>query len=141
MQHSSHDAFSAPEGAAAELQFTIDQLGSLRTFISAAAARTPLAGERASDLVLAVNELATNSICHGGGEGTLRVWRDERSLMCEVRDSGHIEDPDARLRRDRPSPDAMSGRGLWLVDQLCDRVQIHSTADTGSTVRVEMQLP
>jgi anti-sigma regulatory factor (Ser/Thr protein kinase) len=112
----------------------------LRSFISAAAALTPLAGERASDLVLAVNELATNSICHGGGEGTLRMWRDERSLTCEVRDRGHIEDPEARLGRDMPSPDAMSGRGLWLVDQLCDRVHIDSSADTGSTVRVEMQL-
>ncbi len=140
MQHPSHEAFSAPGGAATELQFTIDELGSLRSFISAAAARTPLGGERASDLVLAVNELATNSICHGGGEGTLRIWRDERALMCEVRDRGHIADPESKLGGDQPSADAMSGRGLWLVDQLCDRVQIHSSAATGSTVRVEMQL-
>jgi anti-sigma regulatory factor (Ser/Thr protein kinase) len=34
----------------------------------------------------------------------------------------------------------MSGRGLWLVDQLCDRVQIRSSRE-GSAVRLEMRLP
>jgi anti-sigma regulatory factor (Ser/Thr protein kinase) len=138
--HPTHDAFAA-RGAAVQLAFTIDELGWLRSFVSEAAARTPLADERASDLVLAVNELATNSICHGGGQGTLRMWREQETLLCEVRDGGHIVDAEARLAIDRPSPEAMSGRGLWLVDHLCDRVQIRSTEREGSAVRVEMQLP
>jgi anti-sigma regulatory factor (Ser/Thr protein kinase) len=138
--HPTHEAFTSA-GAAVQLEFTIDELGSLRSFVSEAAARTPLARERASDLVLAVNELATNSICHGGGQGTLRMWREQETLLCEVRDGGHIVDADARLDAERPSPEAMSGRGLWLVDQLCDSMQIRSSERDGSAVRVEMQLP
>jgi anti-sigma regulatory factor (Ser/Thr protein kinase) len=124
-----------------ELDFTIDDLGRVRALVSAAAAMTPLDGERSADLVLAVNELVTNSICHGGGHGTLRVWCADRSLLCEVSDEGHIPAPAAELGRDRPDPDALSGRGLWLVDQLCDAVQISSSQKSGSSVRVEMRLP
>jgi anti-sigma regulatory factor (Ser/Thr protein kinase) len=102
---------------------------------------TSLDGERSADLVLAVNELATNSICHGGGHGTLRLWSSDHALQCEVRDEGHIPAATAELGRDRPDPDAMSGRGLWLVDQLCDAVQIASSPDSGSAVCVRMSLP
>ena len=35
------------------------------------------AATRVEDLVLAVNELATNSVRHGGGAGLLRVWQDD----------------------------------------------------------------
>jgi anti-sigma regulatory factor (Ser/Thr protein kinase) len=129
------------DGQPTELGFTIDGLGALRNFVMEATATTSLGAERAGDLVLAVNELATNSICHGGGEGTLRVWREERTLLCEVRDGGHIGDVEACLGREAPGPDAMTGRGLWLVDQLCDGMQITSSPHAGSAVRVRMQLP
>jgi anti-sigma regulatory factor (Ser/Thr protein kinase) len=135
------EPFAPSSGAAAEVDFTIDELGALRRLVSEATERTSLGAERASDLVMAVNELAINSICHGGGHGTLRLWRDRGALMCEVRDDGHIRDVDVRLGAGAPSPDALSGRGLWLVDQLCDDVQISSSPHTGSAVRVQMQLP
>src|SRR5690242_14787294 len=64
----------ASSSGASEMDFTIDELGALRSLVTEATARTSLEAERASDLVMAVNELATNSICHGGGHGTLRVW-------------------------------------------------------------------
>ena len=41
--------------------------------------------------MLAVNEIATNSIRHGGGRGTLRVWQERGSLICEVRDAGRLQ--------------------------------------------------
>lgn len=127
--------------AARELDFTIDDLGLVRSTVADAAALTSLDAERSADLVLAVNELATNSICHGGGHGTLRLWCSDHTLQCEVRDDGHIPSAAAELGRDRPDPDAMSGRGLWLVDQLCDGVQIASSPGSGSAVRVRMSLP
>jgi anti-sigma regulatory factor (Ser/Thr protein kinase) len=130
---------TAPE--AVELAFTIDELGVLRGYVKAALARTSLDAERASDLLTAVNELATNSICHGGGQGTLRLWCDDRTLLIEVRDRGHMGAAATRLRDERPRPDAMTGRGLWLVDQLCDTMQISSSPQDGSTVRLHMQLP
>ena len=88
---------------------------------------------RRADLALAVTEAANNSIRHGGGRGVLRVWHDDESLTCEVRDTGRIADPLAGRRM--PAPTSSRGRGLWLVHQLSDLAQIRST-DRGSTVRI-----
>ena len=55
-------------------------------------------------------------------------------MTCQVSDSGRIRDPLAG--RVRPEPDARGGRGLWLVNQLCDLVQIR-TGSSGTTVRVQ----
>jgi len=128
-----------PEPAAPvrELEFTCENLAELRHLVSAWADGESLDGERVEELVLAVNELATNSIRYGGGSGTLLLWREHDTLMCEVRDAGHIQGP--LLGRARPRPEAQSGRGLWLVNQLCDLVQIRSAA-TGSAVRVHKHL-
>jgi anti-sigma regulatory factor (Ser/Thr protein kinase) len=134
--------FGGDDAASArELDFTIEDLGRVRALVAEAASMTALDADRSADLVLAVNELATNSICHGGGHGTLRMWCSDHALLCEVRDAGQIPAEAAEPPRDRPDPDAMSGRGLWLVDQLCDAVQISSSPDAGSAVRVRMHLP
>jgi anti-sigma regulatory factor (Ser/Thr protein kinase) len=124
-----------------ELDFDINDLGTLRSAVASVAAGASLRAERTADLVLAVNELATNSICHGGGQGTLRMWREDTTLLCEVRDRGHIPDGVFHPDAERPDTDAMSGRGLWLVDQLCDAMQIVSSREAGSAVRVRMRLP
>ena len=123
------------------MNFDIDHLGTLRSAVATVAADASLQAERAADLVLAVNELATNSICHGGGQGTLRMWREDSSLLCEVRDRGQIPEGVFQHDAERPDPDAMSGRGLWLVDQLCDAMQIISSPESGNAVRVRMRLP
>jgi anti-sigma regulatory factor (Ser/Thr protein kinase) len=92
---------------------------------------------RTADLVLAVDEVATNSLRHGGGRGTLRIWRDGESVVCEVRDAGRIEDP--MVGRERPALDRDGGRGLWMVNQLCDLVQLR-TFPTGAVVRLHLYL-
>jgi len=74
---------------------------------------------------------------HGGGEGTLRMWREQNTLLVEVHDRGHLEEP--LIGRTRPGPEQPTGRGLWVVNHLCDLVQIRS-APTGSVVRVHMRL-
>jgi hypothetical protein len=38
----------------------------------------------------------------------------------------------------QPGPDQIIGRGLWLVNQLCDLIQMR-TYDAGSVVRVHMR--
>ncbi len=86
--------------------------------------------------MLAVNELATNSIRHGGGSGVLRVWREPEVLICEVTDHGHFEDP--LVGRRRPAGTQVGGYGLWLANQVCDLVQVRSGPE-GSTVRVHMR--
>lgn len=130
-------ALSAPSAPVTELAFASENLAELRQLVSVWATQQSLAGERAEELVLAVDELATNSIRHGGGAGTLRCWREADTLLCEMHDTGQIEAP--MVGRIRPSPEAHSGRGMWLVNQLCDLVQIRSAA-AGSVVRVHMCL-
>ena len=91
---------------------------------------------RTADLVAAVNEVATNSVCHGGGRGTLRLWPEARTLVCEVSDAGHISEP--LVGRQRPDGDTADGRGLWLANQLCDLVQVRSFR-SGTVVRLLMR--
>jgi anti-sigma regulatory factor (Ser/Thr protein kinase) len=126
-----------PRGTVCELAFDGGALAALRQVIAGWAAASGLGAERTEELVLAVDELASNSIRHGGGAGTLRWWREEDELLCEVHDGGWIQAP--LTGHVRPGADACSGRGVWLVNQLCDLVQIRS-APGGTVVRVRKRL-
>ncbi len=123
-----------PEGAHV-VPFRDLDLRTVRASLAALSAHVGLTPERTDDLVLAVDEVATNSVRYGGGSGTLRVWIDGDSVVCEIADAGRIVDP--LVGRRRPAADALGGRGLWLVHQLCDLVQIRSDGD-GSAVRMRM---
>ena len=126
----------APAGAAV-LRFSIGGLDKLRRFVSVAAGAAGLSEARTAELVLAVNEVATNSLVHGGGEGTLRSWRTPGGFVCEVSDHGQITEPLAG----RVLPGALdeTGRGLWLANQFCELVQLRSTP-TGTTVRMHVRV-
>jgi anti-sigma regulatory factor (Ser/Thr protein kinase) len=108
-------------------------LGAVRQFVVDRCAHAGLGQDRTDDLVLAVNELAANTLDHGGGRGILRSWRDDDALYFEVHDSGRIKDP--LVGRVRPAPYQERGRGLWIVNQLCDLLQVRSTR-SGNTLRV-----
>ena len=127
-----------PSDLCQELTFTVEQLGTVRWFTAQAAAEVSLGPSRTEDLVLAISELATNSLRHGGGLGMLRIWKQDDTLLCEVIDSGHITEP--LVGRNPPLPTYPSGRGLWVVNHLCDLVQIRSN-ELGTAVRVHMLLP
>lgn len=128
----------APCGHVEELAFTLRELGTVRAYVMAWARSAGLPEARASDIVLAVSELAANSARHGGGRGAVRSWREPGALVCEVRDAGRIDDP--LVGRGLPLEDgAADGRGLWLVHQLCDLVQLRSGA-SGSVTRLHMAL-
>ena len=116
---------------------TAESLRGLRQIVSARALGAGVSPDRADDLALAVSEVAANSVRYGGGGGWLRLWRDEGTFVCEVRDHGHIEDP--LVGRTAPEPVAEGQRGLWLVNQLCDLVQLRSLED-GVVVRLHTGL-
>jgi len=122
-----------PRAGAERLSFGSGDLRRLRAFVAGHAEQAGLGADSATGVVLAVSEVASNSIRHGGGHGELRVWIEGASLVCEVSDRGHITSP--LVGRVRPVPDAGGGAGLWLANQLCDLVQISSSA-RGTTVRV-----
>lgn len=125
-----------PPGEPAEFSFQADSLENLRRLVSRQAAAADLGGAQTAAIVVAVNEVASNSVRHGGGSGTLRVWRDGDGLICEVRDQGQIYQ---RLAgRERPTTNQAGGRGLWVVHQLCDLVQLRSSA-AGTVVRLYMR--
>ena len=126
-----------PPAGAEELAFAGRTVGWLRQLVSEWALGLGLGYERTEQLVLAVTELASNSVHHGGGAGTLWMWREQGTLLVEVHDRGHIAEP--LIGRTRPGPEQLTGRGLWVVNHLCDLVQIRS-APTGNVVRVHMRL-
>jgi anti-sigma regulatory factor (Ser/Thr protein kinase) len=131
------DALPVPTHRSTELAFGRHDLALVRRFVALQAGAAGLAGERLEDVVLAVNELVANSIRHGGGEGVVRAWHDGGTFFCEVRDRGVIDDPLAG--RERPSGLHDGGRGLWIVNHLCDLVQVRSSP-TGTVVRLRLDL-
>ncbi|MGC9668093.1 anti-sigma factor RsbA family regulatory protein [Planosporangium sp. 12N6] len=126
-----------PGGVPATLVFDADDLPAVRRFIGEHAGRAGLAGNRIADLEVSVNEVATNAVIHGGGPGTLRIWQERGQVVCEVSDPGHLTDPLAG--RIPPDPDAEHGRGLLLVNLLCDLVRVHTDA-ASTTVRLHMRV-
>jgi anti-sigma regulatory factor (Ser/Thr protein kinase) len=131
------DLTPAPEGAYTSLPFDSDP-APVRHFAAAQATRLGLPPGRIDDLVLAVNEVATNAIRHGAGHGEIRVWRAERYLVCEVFDAGSgATEPFGYLP---PDPDSEGGHGLWITRQLCDLVEIR-TRPGGTTVRLYLHIP
>jgi anti-sigma regulatory factor (Ser/Thr protein kinase) len=127
----------APRDAHRE-EFGAADVRRVRQLVAALAARAGLSDDRAADLMLAVSEIVANSASHGGGSGTFAVWVSGGTVVCEVRDSGRIEQP--LVGRQRPSADQPSGRGLWLANQLCDLVQIRVDVH-GSIVRIHQRGP
>lgn len=132
-----HFSVTEPISGCFELAFTRERLGELRRFVAQGATEASLDPARVGDLVLAVNEFATNSVRHAGGAGTLRIWREGDMLLCDVHDQGYISL--SSVCSIAPEPTQITGRGLWIVGQLCDLVQI-STSHRGSVVRVHMRL-
>jgi anti-sigma regulatory factor (Ser/Thr protein kinase) len=126
-----------PRSGVHELAFDASTLVEVRALAGRSAADAGLSQSRAANFVLAVNEVATNSVVHGGGKGSFRVWREAGALSSEVRDSGHFDNP--LVDRELPAPGASGPRGLWLANQLCDLVQIR-TFPGGSAVRLHMWL-
>jgi anti-sigma regulatory factor (Ser/Thr protein kinase) len=135
--HGVADQYNRPLGepphGATTLRFELGDLVLVRRAVEAAGALADLPDDRIVDLQTAVNEVATNSVMHGGGSGTLRTWVEDSRVACEVRDFGLLTD--ALAGRLPPEPLSMRGRGLVMVHYLCDLVQTHLTA-TGTTIRL-----
>lgn len=120
-----------------ELAFDAEALFDLRREATRFAVTEGLSANRAKLFVTAINEVATNSILHGGGAGTLRLWREGNKLIAEVRDFGRYSEPLADRRQPGPRPN--DPRGLWVANQVCDLVQIRSVPD-GTVFRLHMKI-
>jgi anti-sigma regulatory factor (Ser/Thr protein kinase) len=115
------------------LLFSAWQLHDVRTTVERALSGHGYERERLEDIVLAVNELATNAVEHGTPEAQLSLWTGQHGLLCEVDDGGTLRDPLPGLQA--PHPAEPRGRGVWIARQLCD--SLHVWADgRGTHVRV-----
>jgi anti-sigma regulatory factor (Ser/Thr protein kinase) len=126
----------APNGDAMNHTYRTD-LSQVRALVLQHAREAGLSESRANDLVLAVSEVAANTLRHTESSGTMNLWHDQDEVVCEIQDEGTITDPLAG--RHRPPPDASGGHGLWLVHQVCDLVELNSDA-SGTTIRMHMTI-
>jgi anti-sigma regulatory factor (Ser/Thr protein kinase) len=107
-------------------EFDETSMSTLRKMVGEAASSAGFV-RRHDDVVLALSEAMSNTVRHGGGRGTVTYWRDAKSFVFEVLDHGRITDPLAG--RIRPTSGQIGGRGLWIINQVCDLVQIRVRGD------------
>ncbi|NUW42743.1 ATP-binding protein [Nonomuraea rhodomycinica] len=140
-----------PPAAARRRAFeTVGELVDVRAFVTAVARSAGLPGLRVERVVLAANEVATNSFEHATGGCEITMWVESGTLVCQIDDDGRLDDgqlgggrlDDGRLGGDGrlgeaarvPPPGLESrGHGLMLVDEITDLVRRHSHAGGTST--------
>jgi serine/threonine-protein kinase RsbW len=121
-----------------DLGFDSDGLATLRVQLRACALQAGFPEDRVVDVVLAVHELAANAVRHGGGRGRLRVWSHAGALQCQVdngtvpgsaepeADHGEIAAAEPESTPNRSLMNSLPcepGHGLWVVQQVADRMR------------------
>jgi len=115
------------------LPFGAWQLHEVRAAVERALAGSAHERDRVEDVVLAVNEVATNAVEHGTPHARLSLWTGGPALLCEIDDGGTLRDPLPGLQP--PHPSEPRGRGVWIARQLCDSLHIWAD-DRGTHVRM-----
>jgi anti-sigma regulatory factor (Ser/Thr protein kinase) len=113
-------------------------LSEVRALAERHARMAGLPNDRVADFVIAVAEVAANTVRHAKSRGFMEIWQRADEIVCEIRDAGVITDPLAG--RKPPAPGASGGHGLWIVYQVCDHVDLHSD-ENGTVIRLHMSLP
>lgn len=130
------DVFGAPlpvPGGAERLAYGITDVDTVRRTVAGFAGAAGLAPARVADVMLASHEIAANTVRYGGGSGVVSWWTEPGAIVVQFDDGGHVTDPLAG--RVSPPLGAEGGRGLFLVNQLCDFVQLRSSRQ-GTSVRI-----
>jgi anti-sigma regulatory factor (Ser/Thr protein kinase) len=128
-----------PHGEPLAVVTEVAGLVELRRSLRSIAAALGLSAARTDDFALAVNEVACNALTHTEHPALVsRVHTAEPGwLVIEVATQGCIDDP---LIGRELRPTRTGGRGLWLVNQLCDLVETRS-GPWGSLTRLHVQVP
>jgi len=111
-------------------------LRQVRDLVASHCAELAIPDERITNLVIAAGEITANTLRHTSAGGTLWVWHTGQEILCQVRDQGWIADPLAGRRRRSPED---SGHGLWVVNQVCDLVEIRTSPAAGTLIRLHMR--
>ncbi|MFC8128104.1 ATP-binding protein [Streptomyces sp. NPDC057302] len=131
-----------------ELPFTMADLARVRHHVTRRAEDAGLCDPRLSDFVLAVHEVASNAVVHGGGKGRIHLAHTDEGLRCAITDSGpgliqqrrcesatlpEATVPEATLPEGPEGDEAEDGRGLWLAQALTDHFHV-TVHEAGTTV-------
>jgi anti-sigma regulatory factor (Ser/Thr protein kinase) len=132
------EQWSLPEPSGDVVAMPIaENLASVRRLAAEQARSCGLSRERTADVVLSVNEAATNTLMHAHEPRECRIWCEPDQLVYEITSRGGLGDPLAGRRE--PAPDWPSGRGLWLINQLVDLVELRADGET-TTVRLHVSV-
>lgn len=106
-----------------------------RSLLAGLAIECGMNADRAEELVLAANEVVTNSVLHGAPPIAARCWVADGDFVCEVCDGGPgVADPFAGWTL--PEPGASGGWGLTLARRICDALEVAGGNGDGSRVRL-----
>ncbi len=86
--------------------------------------RTPSDPDACFDLLVVATELCTNAIQHAGsGLVTLRAWEEDGAVVMEIEG---VDRPSGAspIVRDLDDPMAEGGRGMRIVNELCDYLSV-----------------
>lgn len=97
-----------------------------------------LTDQRLDDFLIAVSEVLTNAVLHGGGTGSMELRTQPGRIWCQVSDCGPGLPEGFTVSRPN-DPRSRSGRGLWLAHQLCDQV-FWSSSRNGTSVELAVVL-
>ncbi len=128
-------------------QFDKGTLHVVRETVLTRAIAAGMGGDRATDVMIAVHEIAANAVRHGGGTGRIHLQVTRGELVIQVSDPGPAS-LDGRGRagstgeRHPSVPPALPqpwpfqpGHGLWLARQVAARSSVDS-GPAGSRVTV-----
>lgn len=127
----------APPGAPAMVLAGPHDLRHIRRLVARIGIDAGLTGGQVEDFVLAVGELATNSVEHGSDPRQVVVWAGADDVVCEVVNRGAFGDPFRGLIP--PDPGQPRGRGVFMARQICDSVQLW-TDETQVRVQARMSV-
>jgi anti-sigma regulatory factor (Ser/Thr protein kinase) len=133
-----------PPAAPADLDLDVhldsaDDLAALRRRLRTWGAACALSDHDTDDIVIAVDEIATNALEHGQPPAHVRGWTTPDALFVQVDDHGRAGIPATTGYR-RPPTDARRGRGIWIARHLAEVLTIH-TAPTGTAVALRFARP
>ncbi len=113
----------------------------VRVQAEAIARRVDFSEEEVYDIVTAVGEVCDNAIEHGGSEAGMDVLYTMRDgeFRVEVRDYGQGFDPTDK-GKEPPDLFAEDGRGLFLMFNLMDQVEIDSAPGKGTRISMRKAL-
>lgn len=129
-------ASPAQPSVSLELPADASAAGLGRRFVTSTLRRWNVDEDVVDTAEICVSELVTNAVIHSGTESTITVRMDEEYVLVMVQDQGNR----GPVRKPTDlNPEAVSGRGLSLVDALASAWSAEHSTD-GTTVWFELSL-